>query len=416
MDFKFLWRQFLQKKKLIHNFGYMSIVEVLNILVPLTIYPYLIKVLGVDVYGRIIFAQVIVSYCSIFINYGFNIEAVKEVSLLRRNRKALNTFVSSVFIAKFFLWVSSFIILLLGCLIIDREFLALYLLTFLMTFNEFIFPTWFFQGIEKMKFVTLINTVGRVLYLISIIFLIKSDNDYLLVPVLNGGSIFIASLVGLFLMIYRENIRFEFVSFREIVEVLKKSSTVFLSQAIISVKDKTSQIIIGAVLGMTEVAIFDLGMRVSNVIVKLPVIINQVIFPRVAQDKNMNFVLQVSHITFLLLLTVISLLWYFTPMIVAFLGGDKLAGAETIIRILLFCPIFLSYSSFFGTNCLLVFNKKLVYMRGMLLTTIFYILLISVAYFSGIINNVVVVSVITVLVYLFEMIYRGYFSKKLKLI
>ncbi|BDD06963.1 transporter (plasmid) [Aureibacter tunicatorum] len=394
----------------------MSMVQGLNIVIPLLVYPYLVNVLGLELYGTLVFAQVLVSYFSILINYGFNIDAVKHISLLINKKEDLNHYISAVISSKFLLWFFSLSILTISCILINRDYLILYLLTFLSTFNELIFPTWFFQGIEKMKYVTVINTISRLLYLLLIFLFIKSESDYLLVPIMNGTSILVASFYGFYLMIYKEKIQLKLVSFQYLLEVLSNATPLFLSQAIISIKDRTSQLIIGVVLGMGEVAIFDLGMKISNVIIKLPVVINQTIFPKVVKDKNMKFVMKISNITFLILLIIVSTLWYLTPFIITLFTDKNFDNAVIIIRILMLSPIFLSYSTFFGNNCLLIFDKKKEYMNGMLFTTLFYLFLIVSAYLVGMINSILVISLITVLVYLFEMIYRVYYSRKLKLI
>ena len=45
---------------------------------------------------------------------------------------------------------------------------------------------WFFQGIEKMKFVTLINVLAKVIFTVLVFIFIKSESDYLKVPIFNS--------------------------------------------------------------------------------------------------------------------------------------------------------------------------------------------------------------------------------------
>jgi len=153
-------------KKIIENFSYLSILQILNLALPLITYPYLIKVLGADLYGMIIYSQVIISYFSIIINYGFEASATKDISVNRRNKIKISNIVSSVLEIKLFLWLISFIILLILIYLLPSfsNNKILYLFTFTLTFNEFLFPVWYFQGMEKMKFITLINGSVKVLF------------------------------------------------------------------------------------------------------------------------------------------------------------------------------------------------------------------------------------------------------------
>ena len=165
---------FLRNKLLIKNFSYLSAFQIFNILIPLATYPYLIRILGRETYGLIIFALSIVTYFSMIINFGFNISATKDVAENKNNNNKLNEIVSSVFIIKIFLWFVSFFLLLVLIAVIPsfRENWLLFFLVFGMTFNELLFPQWFFQGIEKMKYITIINIISKILQIKLLIFLL----------------------------------------------------------------------------------------------------------------------------------------------------------------------------------------------------------------------------------------------------
>lgn len=87
-------------KTLIENFGYLTLLQICNLLIPLVTYPYLINTLGKNLYGVIIYSQAIVSYLAIFVNWGFNISATKYISINREDSKKINEIVSVVYIVK----------------------------------------------------------------------------------------------------------------------------------------------------------------------------------------------------------------------------------------------------------------------------------------------------------------------------
>ena len=92
-------------KTLIENFGYLTLLQICNLLIPLVTYPYLINTLGKNLYGVIIYSQAIVSYLAIFVNWGFNISATKYISINREDSKKINEIVSVVYIVKTLLLV-----------------------------------------------------------------------------------------------------------------------------------------------------------------------------------------------------------------------------------------------------------------------------------------------------------------------
>ena len=58
----------------------MTILQILNSFFYLLIYPYVIRVLGIEGYGQFVFAMSIATYFVFFINFGFDLLATKFVA------------------------------------------------------------------------------------------------------------------------------------------------------------------------------------------------------------------------------------------------------------------------------------------------------------------------------------------------
>lgn len=104
-------------KVIVHNTTYLSVLEILKMVMPFVALPYLISTVGADKYGLVVFAQAIISYFIIFINFGLDVSAVKNVSINRSDNEKLSEVVSSVLIIKAFLFILSF--LALGVLLLS---------------------------------------------------------------------------------------------------------------------------------------------------------------------------------------------------------------------------------------------------------------------------------------------------------
>ena len=65
-----------------------------------------------------------------------------------------------------------------------------------MVIGQAIFPTWFFQGIEKMKMITIINVLAKVFFTISIFFFVLEPKNFEFVPILNGLGFIISGFIG----------------------------------------------------------------------------------------------------------------------------------------------------------------------------------------------------------------------------
>ena len=60
-------------KVIVHNTTYLSVLEILKMVMPFVALPYLISTVGADKYGLVVFAQAIISYFIIFINFGLDV-------------------------------------------------------------------------------------------------------------------------------------------------------------------------------------------------------------------------------------------------------------------------------------------------------------------------------------------------------
>jgi len=353
----------------------------------------------------------------IIVDFGFKISATKNVSIHRDNPKKIAEIVSNVLFIKLCLWMLSLGLLLLIVFIVPslRDNILLYIFSFSLLFNELIFPQWYFQGVERMKYITLITLISRVLFLVSIFIFIREQDDYLLVPLLNGGGIFLGACVGLYIMFKKEGIPFVIPSYKDAKIYFKESMPLFLSNAVLALKDKFSVIFIGASLGMADVAIYDLSIKVMNLFMQPIDIVNATIYPKVAKEKNIPLMLKTAKFTFFGMLIIIGCFYPFIDFFISLLGAN-LDSAELYIKILLISPLLMVWSLAFARNGLIILNEYKIFNIGIFLTSAFYGFLIGLAFLFQLDKYLLSFVIITVLVYAFELLYRWLALRKLKII
>ena len=196
--------------KIVQNTGYLSIIEVFRLLLPFIALPYIIKTIGATNYGSIAFMQAIISYFQIYINWGLDISAVKDVAIARGNSMELGRIVTSVLGIKFLHLIISAAILSIAAIFIPylKDNSLLLFFCFLMCFTEVLFPIWFYQGIEKMQYLVIIRFISILFYTISIFVFIHKSADYIYVPLLQSLGNILAGFVSLFLLMKIEKISF----------------------------------------------------------------------------------------------------------------------------------------------------------------------------------------------------------------
>lgn len=406
----------INNKKIIENFSYLSIIQLINIILPLITYPYLIRILGKETYGLTVFFQAIVSYLVILISFGFNISATKEISINRDNKTKLEEIVSSVLIIKgliFFLLLILFI-LVLPLIEYPKSYKILLTLTMWMALYEFIFPIWYFQGIENMKHITLANIISRMFFFLLIFILIKNKEDYILIPAINGIGAILASVYSLYIIFYKDKIKFEIQPYKVIYKYFKDSIPIFISNISIKLYVSANKVILGSFLGMTEVAYYDLAEKITSIL-KLPQsILSQSLFPKINKEKNKFFISKVFKYSLIINCIITILTIFFSKYIILLLGGKELLPSLPILYILLITVPVIAMSNVYGIQLLIPFNYENKFTEAILFSTMFYLFQLAILFLSNVVN-IYTITLITLSTEVFVTGYMYYYCKKLNL-
>ena len=114
-------------------------------------------------------------------DYGFNLTATREVAVSREDSAKVSRIFSAVMVAKAMLTLLG-LVLMVGVVMATpklRPDLDLYLLAFLGVVGNLLFPIWLYQGLEKMREVALRDFAAKLLALVVIFGLVRSDEQYL---------------------------------------------------------------------------------------------------------------------------------------------------------------------------------------------------------------------------------------------
>lgn len=405
-----------ENKSILSNFSYLSALQIFNMLAPLIAYPFLLRVLGKNNFGLVIYAQSIISYFVIIVTFGFNISATKKVSLHRNNTNKLGEIVSNVLIIKSILFLISLSILQLFLYYTkqDSDSVILFNLAMWLCFYEVIFPQWYFQGIEQMKYITYITLLIRIIFLGLIFIIIKTPENYLLLPLINGVGTIIAGLISIYIIFFRHNIKFKFQPIKKLKYYFNDALTIFLSSISFSVYKNTNKVIVGMFLGMSSIAYYDLAEKIIAV-AKIPQnILSQSVFPKISLEKNIIFIKKIFKISILMNFIISIIVVIFAKHLILLLGNSNMLPSLEIIEILVFSIVIIAMGNVFGIQTLIPFGYNIKFTKVVLTSLIFYFFLLFMVWitlgFS--MRNI---SIILVTVETFSTIYWYYFCKRKKL-
>lgn len=395
----FFAEKLMRNKTVLVNFSYLSILQIFTIVFPLLTYPYLLRIIGLELYGVLVFAQAIISYVSLVINFGFNMSGARSVAVYKGDKERLSQIVSSIYLCKFILWFICLIVYLSVISIFPffKNYYWVYVLSFLLTFNELLLPIWFFQGIERMKYITIVNLSSRLLFVVAIFLFVYDHEDFLLVPLLNGIGAILAGCLSFYIVLGKEKINLSLIPMKELISAYKESLSLFVSLLSTQIYVNVNKLVIGSFLGMSEVSIYDMAEKVS-LLIKLPVsMMGQAVFPKISRERNVCFVNRVMFLVAGIVSLAYVVLFVYSGWIVYLFTGEYIEVASLIIRLLGVSAILVSFNNFLGGNRLIPFGYSSVYMRVMVANCLFFLASTGLLWMTENIN-IYTVTVMTVAV------------------
>lgn len=395
-------------KVVAENFLYITLLQIFLLIAPLITYPYLVNVLGRELYGLVITAQVLVSYFSILIDFGSNSIAARYVALRKQNSSLLSDLISCILSARFYLWCISLVlyVLLVSLVSTYRDHFLLFLLMFGMTLNDLLFPQFFFQGIEKMKHITIVNLVIKSLFICLVFLFVSRPDDYVLVPVFYSMGYLMGGIIALYIIIKKYRISIKLESISKVIPYVKDCSPLLAKELISTVKDKLNIFFVGRYIGMADVVVYDLGVKFISIFARPVNIIGTVLLPRFARNPNRNAQKYVIYFSFLFSLVLIVFANIFLKEIVFFFIHEDVDLLP--LRLILIAPLMLSISQCIGYNYILAngFNKLMLW--SIIAATSTYCVSLIFVLVSGMESNILSFIVIALLSYSAELIYRIY--------
>lgn len=343
MPVKILARNIIYK-----NFFSLSLLQAVNLLIPLIVTPYLVQVLGLNYFGKITFAASVMAFFVMVADYGFNLYLTKEVALYREDKAKLNQIFTVSVYARVILVVASFLLLLMSLFIprfgADK---TLFISSFCIVLGQSFVPTWIFQGLDSIKPLAIINGLIKVSYIAIVFILIKKPDDYVRVNVLWGINGILCAIVSIFFLLQRYKFVFVKTRVSEISSVFQKGVSFFLAGFSVNIYTFCSSAILGLFASYESVALFGVAEKIIQIIRQPLPLFSQVIYPtscrKAIEGKDaFFFFMKKTYLPFLILFIGFATITFVTsPLISGYFQETHTNEISTLVRIMIPATFFM---------------------------------------------------------------------------
>jgi O-antigen/teichoic acid export membrane protein len=400
----------------INKINSTSIVFAANILAPFIIYPYLIRILGSEVYGSIVFSLSLVNVLCVLINYGFEISEIKEISKNRENKKIVSEILSQVLFTRFILLIVAIAILftIVKNVSIFGNYETILYCSIGIMIDTALNIRFYYIGIEKVKELMYSTVLSKAFMIFGVFILVEDKDDYLNVVLVQSIAPLLISIAFILYELYRNEFVIHSISTEKLLRSLKDGFIFFISRLAVITTTQMSFIFIGMTNGNSMVAKYDLAYKLLQLI-KIPLlVINQVVYPINSSKGNVAYMRYVI-LGLIAMYFIIHVLMYFNiEYIISIIGGSEMISAKYYVLIfsLSIYPEVISIIT--GAPMLLVYNYSYEYNLSLNISFIVYLIGIATLYLLGLLGIYAIIALV-VFVNVFIAVLRFYYVQKYKL-
>jgi len=368
--------------------------------------PYLVRTVGLENYGLISFSLSLALYFGAVIQYGFGITATREIARNRDDLNKVSLIYSSTVVASFLLAIICLLVFFLLILFVDlfRSNMNLYLYTIAFVVFQSAFPIWFFQGMERMKYIAFLSLSANLLFLISLVFFVREQHHYVIVPLLNAVASFLILCISFFLIGRQFKVRFFLPSFQEIKLVYSNGSHAFISQLAPNLYNNSAVFLIGVFENNTVVGIYAAATKVIDAVISFAYILSKTFLPYLSRNLNKHKIFQK-----IMLLSGLSLsiaIYATAELITSILFGVDNYEISTYIKILSVTVLFsFGYLTYHSNYLMITGNENIAKNISIYVSLAAFCWTLFLVYFLGVFGGVISLLLSRFLLSLFSFVY-----------
>jgi PST family polysaccharide transporter len=348
------------KKALVSNFLSLIVLRGFQFLIPLITLPYLVRTIGIENFGLVNFAISLGLYFGAIIQFGFGITATREIARHRDEPVKLAQIYSATLTATLLLALISAILfttIVLSFEIFNKN-LDLYLFTLAFIVFQSLFPIWFFQGMEKMKYITFLSLGTSLIFIVSLFTFVRQKDDFVLVPLLHAIAALIIFTLSIGLIRKQFNVKFTTPHWHEIKTIYQEGRHAFISQLAPNLYNNSAVFLLGLFTNNTLVGLYTAATKVIDAVISLAYILSNTFLPYLSRNLAHHKLFQKIMLWPGLVLTLATFI--FAEWITKILFSADNNEIANYIQSLAICILLLFISMTYGTNYLMIIGKDLI--------------------------------------------------------
>ncbi|MBN3489999.1 flippase [Acholeplasma equirhinis] len=355
----------MKKASLSKNYLYNLIYQVLAVIIPIILIPYLSRVLEPSGNGQYAFTYSITTYFSYFALLGVQLYGTKMISINQDDPYRLKKTFWEILALKGMTSAIA-IVLFYGVL----QFILpnpLFLIQGIWLFANLIDVTWYYTGSERFKSIVIRNSLIKLLSLAAILIFVKTINDVWIYAIILGGAELTGQLILWFSMRKEAvlknigEIKKDFNPYQH----LKGTLVLFLPQVIILLYTSLNVTMIGAMTNDVQTGYYDQTSKIINTLCVIATSLATVMIPRISKLNEDGQSIEIENmlnksigITTYLAYPMMVGLFLVAPIFVPLFLGDLYIDAIPVLKLYAIKIGLVVFSNIIGVQYMIPTNKN----------------------------------------------------------
>ncbi|WP_167353134.1 oligosaccharide flippase family protein [Pedobacter steynii] len=315
-----------------------------NLLFPIVVFPYVVRVLGVEGISLYDTANSLIGYLTIIASLGVGIYGVREIGRVKEDSVKRSTALKELLTINTLAAIVTYVFLLFFLYFSDNQHLntKVVLVLSLLIFFTSLSADWYFVGVEKQAFITIRGVIIKVVIVMMVFLFVNDKSDLLIYATLMMLLIAITSLVNIYFLVPVFKVKAVDFNLKKHIGPMVSS---LLINSCVSYFGLLDVVILSEMGAGDEIAYYTLPLRVFKIVSVVITSTSMVFLPRVAgllsSDKTAFDKINRESISFILFTSLGFALFLFTfsGKIIQLFGGTQFADSALSLKVLAFTLI-----------------------------------------------------------------------------
>lgn len=357
------------------NFIYNIIYQVLILIIPLILSPYLSRVIYADGIGIYSYTYSIIHYFMLLTMLGVNNYGNRSIAKVRDNKDKLSKVFWSIYLLQLIMGIIMIILYIGFVLVFNNHYKIVALIQSLFIVSAMLDINWFFFGMEEFKKTITRNTFVKIGNALLVFLLVKSSDDVWIYTLIMAGMTCLSQII--LWSFLKKYVKFEKITWNDIKKHIKPNLILFIPVIAVSLYKIMDKIMLGAMSSVSEVGFYENAEKIINIPLTLITALGTVMLPRISNltskgdDKKIKEYINKSErfvmfMSFSMCCGLIAVGYNFAPLFF----GKSFQKSGILIMLLSITLPFLSFANVLRTQYLIPKEKDKIYIKSVFMAAI----------------------------------------------